>query len=894
MFKTGDVVYDRERGRYVKIIEIRELWGYRTYDVYDPVDKEIYSTADDYIGYGDNDDFNLYAFKYIVTAARIKNEMAANILSPVGNNIMPLPHQIYALNRALSGDRIRYLLADEVGLGKTIEAGLIIKELKLRGLIRRILIVCPKGLITQWHQEMKHKFDEDFNVVLPQDFDAIRRLYGDGNVWRRFDQVICPVDSVKPLKRRQGWSKEQVDEYNKERIADLVAAGWDMVIIDEAHRLGGSTSDVARYRLGKLLSEASPYLLLLTATPHQGKTGSFLRLIRLLDKDAFPDENAVVKEQVAPYIIRTEKREAVDKNGNPLFKKRITRTMDISWDVRHSLQRELYERVTEYVAHGYNRARREKRYYIGFLMVLMQRLVTSSTRAIRVNLEKRLEILKSGDTGAPEMDDEDFWEEDAQEALDDLIGADIRDVKNEVKEIQDLLIIARQAENQYVDAKAEVLIDLINRLQAEMAEDFKAIVFTEFVATQEFLREYLQEKGFSVVILNGSMSMDERDKALREFKEKADILVSTDAGGEGLNLQFCHVVINYDLPWNPMKIEQRIGRVDRIGQKSDVQVYNFMLSDTVEFRVREVLEEKLKTIAEQFGVDKWGDILDTVQAEMDFTELYMNSIVDPRDIGYRVDVMERKIKEKTEKISSIKELIKDDKVLDESVVKKLAGTQLQNWIKQMYINKTLADGGEVNLFLLEDDDFFSLSNEVIKRMLGDLPLYIKKDKVPALRIDNSSNEKGYWTLWEVSINENRPDYKQFFPLFINDNGVVRIPSSRLLWDVFVNEKDNLNFTGYREMDDEMYHMIWERAKDVAYNVFDKMKTRYLEELDREKKKYEYAFKLRKEAAGRIGLEAVRRFRLKEIEKEETSWRNKMQKSSILMPALNPVYMVYLE
>jgi superfamily II DNA or RNA helicase len=203
------------------------------------------------------------------------------------------------------------------------------------------------------------------------------------------------MDSVKPLDGRRGWSREQVAAYNRERFEDLISAGWDLVIVDEAHRSGGSTDQVARYKLGRGLAEAAPYLLLLSATPHQGKTDAFHRLISLIDAQAFPDVRSVTKERVQPYVIRTEKRRAIDAQGKPLFKPRRTELAPASWEDRHRDQRLLYEAVTEYVREGYNQAMREKRSYIGFLMILMQRLVVSSTRAIKTTLERRLEALEA-------------------------------------------------------------------------------------------------------------------------------------------------------------------------------------------------------------------------------------------------------------------------------------------------------------------------------------------------------------------------------------------------------------------------------------------------------------------------------------------------------------------
>ena len=328
-------------------------------------------------------------------AARVQEALATEVLlAPVRSSVTPLPHQLYALERAMEKGRVRHLFADEVGLGKTIEAGLVIRELKLRGLAKRILVVAPKGLTPQWQAEMQLHFGETFRIADPGDFDAVSRWSDDDNVWRAADQVICPLDSVKPMARRRGWSWERIAVYNQRRFEDLITAGWDLVVIDEAHRLGGSTDQVARYKLGAALADATPNLLLLSATPHSGKSDQFLRLMQLLDREAFPGEDCIDRDRVAPYVVRTEKRLAIDNEGNPLFKPRQTRLVTVEWAPRHDAQRQLYEAVTDYVRHGYNQALKSKQRHIGFLMVLMQRLVTSSTAAIATTLGPRRQALE--------------------------------------------------------------------------------------------------------------------------------------------------------------------------------------------------------------------------------------------------------------------------------------------------------------------------------------------------------------------------------------------------------------------------------------------------------------------------------------------------------------------
>ena len=626
--KTGDWCFSADHNQLCQVIETQTLWGEATCRVWLPgantVVRVLASRLRSLVETNTNVPEHV---AYVAAAARIADSLTHDVLlAPIGSSVIPLPHQIRALSRAIPSDRGRYLLADEVGLGKTIEAGLILRDLKLRGLVRRILIVAPKGLVTQWVSEMQVHFGETFHLVLPEDMKTLKRFSSGfgvetaqdskgllGNLWRIFSQVIVPMDSVKPMDKRKGWTAAQVEEYNRERFEDLITAGWDLVIVDEAHRLAGSTEQVARFRLGQGLAEAAPYLLLLSATPHQGKTDSFHRLVSLLDSREFTDPGSITRERVQRYVIRTEKRRAIDAEGNPLFKPRRTQLAPVAWEARHHQQRVLYEAVTEYVRTGYNQARREKRNYIGFLMLLMQRLVVSSTRAIRTTLERRLEILEQPEeqlTLFP-LDSEEEWADlEGQEQIDIFLKTRLKALRNEREEVRLLLDVAARCEECGPDAKAEALLDWIYRLQVEEEDpELKVLIFTEFVPTQEMLREFLTDRGFSVVCLNGSMDMEERRRAQELFAKDCRILISTDAGGEGLNLQFCHVVINYDIPWNPMRLEQRIGRVDRIGQSHVVRAVNLVLEGSVEHRVLDVLEQKLAVIYEELGIDKTGDVL---------------------------------------------------------------------------------------------------------------------------------------------------------------------------------------------------------------------------------------------------------------------------------------------
>ncbi|WP_454751440.1 DEAD/DEAH box helicase [Citrobacter freundii] len=625
MWQVGDWAWSQAHQQYVKVIESAGLWGQQYYRVWlqqqdvvlKALDTDLYNQPVQTIVTADT-------LCYLATAAKIANvQQEDTLLAPIESNVIPLPHQLKALTKAMSKKQVRYLFADEVGLGKTIEAGLVMRELKLRGLAKRILVCAPKGLVSQWVSEMQIHFNESFQLMLPGEQKPQNEH---DNIWSRYDQVVCPVDSIKPIESRKGWSLKQLNEYNKLRFDDLLAAGWDLIIIDEAHRLGGSTDQVARYKLGQGLAEAAPYLLLLSATPHQGKSDAFHRLMALLDAEAFPDVSSVSQERVQPFVVRTEKRIAIDGEGKPLFCPRQTEMVAVAWKAQHGLQRHLYEEVTEYIKEGYNQAQAKQQNAIGFLMILMQRLVSSSSAAISRTLARRLKVLenKRVEEELPLAFADEWADLDGQTQLDKLLAQCQTSLENEKNEVRRLLALAEQCVSAENDAKAEALLDWLYRLQQEEGDPYlKMLVFTEFVPTQEMLAQFFVERGISVVSLNGSMDLSERKKVQAAFASDTRILISTDAGGEGLNLQFCHVIVNYDMPWNPMRMEQRIGRVDRIGQQHIVRALNFVLEGTVEHRVREVLEAKLQIILEEFGVDKTSDVLDSSAANHLFDELFI-------------------------------------------------------------------------------------------------------------------------------------------------------------------------------------------------------------------------------------------------------------------------------
>lgn len=886
MFSTGEWVFDLIKREKVQVIEKIELWGFVSFKVFNPVNNAIYKLSSEQTGKVDSvQEYDEYFVRYITMLSKIKNETSQGLLSSLSSGIIPLPHQLHVLNRALSDNNIRYILADEVGLGKTIEAGLIIKELKARGLVKRILVVCPTGLVTQWSIEMKEKFDEKFHVILPSDLDTIKKITESEDIYGQFEQIISPMDSIKPMEKRAGWSEEKIRKYNEDRVYSIINSGWDLIIIDEAHRVSGSSSEVSRYKLGSLLGSSSPYLLLLTATPHSGKTEPFLRLIRLLDEKAFPNARAIVREQVAPYVIRTEKREAIDNEGNKLFKNRVTKVVEINWDERHSMQKELYELVTEYVRNGYNRAIKEKKYYIGFLMVLMQRLVTSSTAAIKDSIEKRIGILENQQTKIHTLSFEDLVEVDLEENLQEAIEVMSLDLKQELMELTEIINVAKQAEYQYLDAKIEKLIEILEQLYSNNKMQ-KVIVFTEFVSTQNYLNEYLISRGYSVSILNGSMGIDERNEVLKEFKTKTDILISTDAGGEGLNLQFSNVVINYDLPWNPMKIEQRIGRADRIGQKQDVLIFNFIIKDTIENRIRNVLEDKLSVIFSETGIDKMSDVLDNEIAELDFTDVYIKSIRTPKNIEHNVLMLENDLKQQIETANKYKELIKEEKDLS------LETYNGSDFDIDFALRRMLES------YCAWKDEILPISNlsindaEIIQHLNREF-IFNSNEKIPSIQIEDFPNEEGYFMLWELSINDDKQS-KRIIPMFINNNMIVRPLSGKKIWDVLLKTSTRIYVTNNNKIDDVIMDQLVETSEQLAFDTFVEMKNEYEKKNEDQYNKYLYAINLRIDAASKIGIKNIKMARLKALSKEKQEIFYEYERKKNICPVFKPVFISYLE
>ncbi len=603
-----------------------------------------------------------WRFELRMLAARLLTGNKGGQLSIARTEI--LPHQIFTAHQVVASPRRRFLLADEVGLGKTIEAGMIWQALHQRGQAKRTLIVTPAGLTTQWQEELQDKFGARFEIF-GRDFLSVNP-----RVWQWKAQAIASIDRLK--------------RPNHKSIL-LENCRWDLIIFDEAHRLGateygasGKTEKTQNYKLaeeicGRQYSEA---FLLLTATPHQGDENHsrFKNLLALLEKDIdfssleeydlFSQVDAGKK--FTELVIRTPKKDVTDAEGRKVFKGRQTHRLPFKM---YDDEARFYQAVEEYIRTGYQELERlndPQRRAAGILLTTFQKLNASSTAAIRAALMGRLlrlqgqaERLSEEDPPEPEMFDDRFaGEQEEQEALLD----DRQVLENEMAALETLLAIKVAR-----DKKADELLRLIGQVAkvSPRGNEEKVLIFTEYRQTQRYLVEELERKfgRGSVVVIHGGMKLERQEAAdddldalwrpfhregalgaattkrtsQRLFRDhsKVRFLVSTEAGGEGINLQFCHICVNYDLPWNPMRVEQRVGRIYRFGQDKVVQVYHLFNKATIEETVQAYFEDRLdraaRAVAKVTGEDPEeikAALNGQLESEIDPADIYQRALVD--------------------------------------------------------------------------------------------------------------------------------------------------------------------------------------------------------------------------------------------------------------------------
>ena len=567
------------------------------------------------------------------------------------SRVDPLPHQLAAVyDHLLKLARIRFLLADDAGAGKTIMAGLLLRELKLRGLAERILIICPANLTFQWQRELKDKFDEKFLVLKGGE---IRDQFGI-NQWLEQKQVITSLDLAK----------------RTEILPGLRQVAWDLVVVDEAHHMSWTppSRKTARYALGELLRDSTSNLLMLTATPHKGDAQNFSLLLQLLDRDAYADVRSIreaMERGIAPFYLRRTKEAMVyfperqpdgTWTARKIFTKRIPNTVEFSIDGEEF---RLYGEVTRFVKDQSAKAAASpddpRARAVGFLMALFQRRLASSAYALQCSLENRARRLEQGLEDAfkflhappPVIPDEEEMEEMEEAEREEVervaqamtLARDADQILQEARDLRRFAEWAKAVEEQGAEAKLARLKDLLRSQGFYDNPDQRLLIFTEFRDTLEYLVENLKAWGFRVGWIHGGMHAGSRDESgsrlyvEQQFREGAiQALVATEAAGEGINLQCCNILFNYDIPWNPNRLEQRMGRIHRYGQLKDCLIFNFVATNTIEGRVLQRLLEKLQEIRNALDDDAVfnvvGEVLPAAHVERVLRDYYAGKLGD--------------------------------------------------------------------------------------------------------------------------------------------------------------------------------------------------------------------------------------------------------------------------
>ncbi len=871
------------------------------------------------------------SFKAIT--AKIKAELYQQaILAPLESNVIPLPHQILALEKIMSGQFIRYLIADEVGMGKTIETGLALKELKLRGLLQKTLIIVPKSAMLQWQQEMKKHFNEMFHLYDTEYINTLSRTFSrietdtNINIFKQHNQVIVSMDALKPLEARQGWSKQKVEEYNRYRIQSVLEADFDLLVIDECHKVGGGNALVARFQMADTLCSAIPNILLLSATPHRGKSDHFRRILQLLNADAFTGEGTPSIPDLEPYVVRTEKRQAIDYNGKALFNKRRTQKIEVRYDsLKHNRQKQLYEAITDYVVQGFNLAQQTKNSSYGFVMLLFQRMMSSSTQAILGAMEKRADRLSSErkeitkDNFIQNLDElgyEGQLDLDYEQKIYSMVEEAQANYDTELNILKGLIRQAKACMDNETDAKVEFLIEkLVELKRTENNPDLKFLIFTDFTSTQFMLKKVLEEKGGYICgAINGSMNFDQRVEALKSFKEQTQILICTDAAGESLNMQFAYIVINYDMPWNPMVVEQRIGRVDRIGQNHEVLALNMMLDNSVDKRVYEVIEIKLSQIMNDLGIDKTSDVLDSTLEPDQVNKLYLTSLLDPSRFEQMSNNWLEEIKLKLQEYKSTEGILPtlQSKDIKAEKVEAIKHSPLPAWLENL-TKKYLKSKNIIYQSMLEGVKFkfpglieniytfnikesvnnpipepISLQHEIIQTIIMEAIPYTESQVIPIIKLKKTNSCEGIWSLWHLEVKNQFEASHLIQPVFISKEGDNFPAFAQDIWNKLIQEEETFECTGVlpEPIAKEQYSKIALEVEALLQAKFEECELKIKLNTEKINHNKEKSFNFQEKQMNRIGIENIKNFRLKKLYKEREIWHENFETSKQIVPVLN--------
>jgi len=559
-------------------------------------------------------------------------------LLSISNSLVRLePYQLACVNWVMQKLRQRALIADDVGLGKTIEAGLILKELTARNRADRVLFVVPAHLQKKWIRDMDRFFDIGLTPADRQWVEGeCRRLGEEANIWDQDHQRL--VTSMAFL--RQEEFREELDD-----------AFWDVVVVDEAHKAakrGESPSKTSK--MVERVADNSDSLLLLSATPHDGKGEAFRSLIEYIDPFLIAEDQDLSKEAVDRVMMRRGKQTIYDDDGERIFPNRDVGTIPV--EMTHE-ERQFYRAVTDYVKHVYNRSEQLNEPAVGFAMALMQKRLVSSIGAIKATLSRRLANLVDQQSTATSLSEEasaylegeDLDEQDQQKAEEELAGLTITEsdaqLEEEIETLRDLVSLA---EGIPVDSKAQKVY--IQQLLEEQPNE-KVLLFTEYRDTLDYILELVKDEPWAdeILVIHGGVDKEDRARIEDEFNHgQSRLLFATDAASEGIDLQHsCHIIFNYELPWNPNRLEQRIGRLHRYGQEKEVKVWNFSFEDTRESEVFEMLQEKVENIRGQLG--NTADVLGMLD-DINVDSLIMESIQNDEPASATKEELEELIDER--------------------------------------------------------------------------------------------------------------------------------------------------------------------------------------------------------------------------------------------------------
>ncbi|MFP8953113.1 helicase-related protein [Natrialbaceae archaeon A-arb3/5] len=579
-----------------------------------------------------------FDLKTQATKLKLAHEQG-QLLSISTSTVRLEPYQLACVNWVMQKLRQRALIADDVGLGKTIEAGLLLKELAARNRADRILFVVPAHLQKKWIRDMDRFFDVGLTVADRAWVEGERRRLGEeANIWDQDQQQL--VTSMAFLRQ---------DEFQPA----LQDAFWDVVVVDEAHKAakrGESPSKTAS--MAETVTSNSDSLLLLSATPHDGKGEAFRSLVEYIDPFLVAEDHELGRETVDRVMMRRGKENIYDEDGERVFPDREVNSVSVQ--MTHD-ERQFYREVTDYVKNVYNRSEQLNEPAVGFAMALMQKRLVSSVGAIHATLRRRLNDLLDeepatddlSEEAAAYLDGEDLDEEDKQRAEDEIAGLTVASNDEQLQEeIETLRRLVSLAEDLPVDSKAQKVRRFITQLLEEQPDE-KLLLFTEYRDTLDYLLEFVEDEPWAdeILVIHGDVDKEERARIEDEFNHgQSRLLFATDAASEGIDLQHsCHIMANYELPWNPNRLEQRIGRIHRYGQDKEVKVWNFLFDDTRESEIFDLLQNKVEEIRAKLG--NTADVLGMLD-DINVDSLIMESIQNDEPPSATKDELEELIEER--------------------------------------------------------------------------------------------------------------------------------------------------------------------------------------------------------------------------------------------------------